>query len=47
MLPFAAFEMGPASFFLPLAGTLIKVGLVAALLMGILFGAQRIDQVGF
>jgi len=47
MLPFAAFEMGPASFLLPLAGTLIKVGFVAALLMGVLFGAQRIYQAGF
>jgi len=47
MLPFAAFEMGPASFLLPLADTLIKVGFVAALLMGVLFGAQRIYQAGF
>ena len=47
MLPFAAFEMGQASFLLPLADTLIKVGFVAALLMGVLFGAQRIYQAGF
>jgi hypothetical protein len=39
--------MGPASFFLPLAGTLIKVGLSAALLVGMLSGAKRIYQAGF
>jgi len=39
--------MGPASFFLPLAGTLIKVGLSAALLVGMLLGANRIYQAGF
>ena len=39
--------MGPSSFFLPLAGTLIKVGLTAALLVGMLLGAKRIYQAGF
>ncbi len=39
--------MGPASFLLPLAGTLIKVGLSAALLVGMLLGAKRIYQAGF
>ena len=39
--------MGPASFFLPLAGTLIKFGLTTALLVGVLLGAKRIYQAGF
>ena len=48
MQSFAGIEMGPpAAFLLLLAGTLIKVGLVVALLLGLLFGAQRIYQAGF
>ena len=48
MQSFAGIEMGPpAAFLLPLAGTLIKVGLVVALLLGLLFGVQRIYQAGF
>ena len=43
MQSFAGIEMGPpAAFLLLLAGTLIKVGLVVALLLGLLFGVQRI-----
>ena len=48
MQSFAGIEMGPpAAFLLPLAGTVIKIGLVVALLLGLLFGAQRIYQAGF
>ena len=37
----------PAAFLLPIAGTVIKIGLFVALLLGLLFGAQRIYQAGF
>ena len=48
MQSFAGIEMGPpAAFLLLLAGTVIKIGLFVALLLGLLFGAQRIHKAGF